>query len=71
MKITSKWLEKQNACQDGKDWFVENFKKETTLKNGNKAYTGKCPDCGTELEVVSVKPPKVKEAPKEEEDWGE
>ena len=32
MKITSKWLEKQNACSEGKNWFVENFKKETTLK---------------------------------------
>jgi len=30
-----------------------------------------CPDCGTELEIVSVNPPKVKEAPQEEEDWGE
>jgi len=30
-----------------------------------------CPDCGTELEVVSLDPPTVKEAPKEEEDWGE
>jgi predicted RNA-binding Zn-ribbon protein involved in translation (DUF1610 family) len=23
--------------------------KEVTLKNGQKAYTGKCPDCGTEI----------------------
>jgi alpha-aminoadipate carrier protein LysW len=30
-----------------------------------------CPDCGTELEVVSLDPPIVKEAPQEEEDWGE
>ncbi|MFA3781523.1 lysine biosynthesis protein LysW [Melioribacteraceae bacterium 4301-Me] len=30
-----------------------------------------CPDCGTELEVVEVNPPKLAEAPKEEEDWGE
>lgn len=30
-----------------------------------------CSDCGTELEVVSVNPPKVQEAPQEEEDWGE
>ncbi|KAF0152604.1 MAG: lysine biosynthesis protein LysW [Ignavibacteria bacterium] len=30
-----------------------------------------CTDCGTELEVVSVNPPQVKEAPQEEEDWGE
>ena len=32
MKITSKWLEKQNACPEEKAWFLENFKKETTLK---------------------------------------
>jgi alpha-aminoadipate carrier protein LysW len=30
-----------------------------------------CPDCGTELEIISINPPKVKEAPQEEEDWGE
>lgn len=30
-----------------------------------------CEDCGTELEVISVSPPEVAEAPQEEEDWGE
>ncbi|MEW6654314.1 MAG: lysine biosynthesis protein LysW [Bacteroidota bacterium] len=30
-----------------------------------------CSECGTELEVVSSNPPQVKEAPQEEEDWGE
>ncbi len=30
-----------------------------------------CSDCGTELEVVSIDPFKVEEAPQEEEDWGE
>lgn len=30
-----------------------------------------CPECGTELEVESVEPVKVAEAPTEEEDWGE
>ncbi len=30
-----------------------------------------CADCGIELEVISVKPFKVDEAPMEEEDWGE
>ena len=30
-----------------------------------------CSECGEELEVVSVNPPKLKEAPQEEEDWGE
>lgn len=30
-----------------------------------------CPECGTELEVIALDPPTVKEAPQEEEDWGE
>jgi alpha-aminoadipate carrier protein LysW len=30
-----------------------------------------CPDCGVELEVVSVKPVELARAPEEEEDWGE
>ena len=30
-----------------------------------------CPDCGTELEVMSIDPPKLAEAPEEEEEWGE
>lgn len=30
-----------------------------------------CADCGTELEVTSLDPPEVAEAPSEEEDWGE
>lgn len=30
-----------------------------------------CPDCGVELEVTSVDPFTVQEAPQEEEDWGE
>jgi alpha-aminoadipate/glutamate carrier protein LysW len=30
-----------------------------------------CPDCGVDLEVVSLKPAKVQLAPAEEEDWGE
>ena len=30
-----------------------------------------CPDCGVDLEVVSLKPAKVQLAPMEEEDWGE
>ena len=31
----------------------------------------RCRDCGTELEIVSLVPPEVREAPAEEEDWGE
>ena len=30
-----------------------------------------CPDCGVELEVVSVNPVTVAPAPEVEEDWGE
>lgn len=30
-----------------------------------------CPECGTTLEVVSLTPPVLEEAPEEEEDWGE
>jgi alpha-aminoadipate carrier protein LysW len=30
-----------------------------------------CPDCGTELEVLSLNPLRLEEAPEVEEDWGE
>jgi alpha-aminoadipate carrier protein LysW len=30
-----------------------------------------CPDCGVDLEVMSLEPPQVDLAPMEEEDWGE
>lgn len=30
-----------------------------------------CPDCGVDLEVVSLEPVAVELAPMEEEDWGE
>jgi alpha-aminoadipate carrier protein LysW len=30
-----------------------------------------CPDCGAELEVVSLNPPTLVLAPEVEEDWGE
>lgn len=30
-----------------------------------------CPDCGVELEVISLNPLKLDLAPQEEEDWGE
>lgn len=30
-----------------------------------------CPDCGVELEVISLDPPTLDLAPQEEEDWGE
>lgn len=30
-----------------------------------------CPECGVDLEVVSLDPPELELAPMEEEDWGE
>ena len=30
-----------------------------------------CPDCGIDLEVISLDPPQLELAPMEEEDWGE
>jgi len=30
-----------------------------------------CPDCGSELEIVSLSPLSLEEAPEIEEDWGE
>ena len=30
-----------------------------------------CPECGTELEVISLNPPALDLAPSSEEDWGE
>lgn len=30
-----------------------------------------CPDCAIELEVTSIDPLTVEEAPEEDEDWGE
>ena len=30
-----------------------------------------CPDCGVDLEVISLNPAKVELAPMEQEDWGE
>jgi alpha-aminoadipate carrier protein LysW len=30
-----------------------------------------CPDCGSELEVLSLDPVQLVEAPETEEDWGE
>jgi alpha-aminoadipate carrier protein LysW len=30
-----------------------------------------CPECGVELEVISVDPPELAVAPEVEEDWGE
>jgi len=45
---------------------------EITLETN--AETGEiivCPDCGVDLEIVSLDPAKVDLAPMEQEDWGE
>ena len=45
---------------------------DITLESGT--VTGEiivCPDCGVDLEVLSLEPPTVDMAPMEEEDWGE
>ncbi len=45
---------------------------EIVLEKGTvKGELIECNDCGTELEVISVNPVIVSEAPQEEEDWGE
>ena len=45
---------------------------EVTLDSGTvKGELIECSDCGIDLEVISVKPFRVDEAPLEEEDWGE
>lgn len=44
------------------------------VKLSNDAEAGELLDCGecdSELELVTVDPPELKEAPQEEEDWGE
>lgn len=47
---------------------------EGSLRLGDDLVEGElveCPECGTELEVKSVDPVTLAEAPTEEEDWGE
>ena len=41
------------------------------LENAIEGELIVCPECGTEMEVVSINPPKLELAPSEEEDWGE
>lgn len=45
---------------------------ELTLEDGTMVNEIiPCPDCGAELEVTSLDPLKLEEAPEVEEDWGE
>ena len=43
------------------------LKEENTVKN----EILECSDCATELEVISLEPFDIQEAPSAEEDWGE
>ena len=44
---------------------------EITLDKPMRGEIVSCPDCGVELEVVSVNPLTLEPAPMEEEDYGE
>jgi alpha-aminoadipate carrier protein LysW len=44
---------------------------EVKLKNVMQNEIVQCPDCGADLEVVSISPVTLELAPEEEEDWGE
>ena len=44
---------------------------EIELKNVMQNEIVQCPDCGVDLEVVSLEPLQLAPAPEEEEDWGE
>jgi alpha-aminoadipate/glutamate carrier protein LysW len=47
---------------------------EATISMSSETEAGEiivCPDCGVDLEVISLEPAKVELAPMEAEDWGE
>jgi alpha-aminoadipate carrier protein LysW len=47
---------------------------EAEIPLGSSTEVGEiiqCPDCGLDLEVISLEPPVLAPAPEEEEDWGE
>ena len=44
---------------------------EFTLDDVMEGEIVDCPECGVELEVISVEPLALELAPEEEEDWGE
>jgi alpha-aminoadipate carrier protein LysW len=45
--------------------------KHIDLADAEQGELVTCPECGTEMEVVSLAPPALEPAPPEEEDWGE
>ncbi|HFB67386.1 MAG TPA: lysine biosynthesis protein LysW [Calditrichae bacterium] len=47
---------------------------DAEIQLGNDIIEGElivCEECGSELEIVSLDPLRLEEAPQEEEDWGE
>ncbi|MBU1097949.1 MAG: lysine biosynthesis protein LysW [Ignavibacteriae bacterium HGW-Ignavibacteriae-2] len=47
---------------------------DALLELDDKVVSGElieCQDCGAELEVIKTNPVKLREAPQEEEDWGQ
>jgi len=47
---------------------------ETNLTLGESPFLNEiitCGECGSDLEVINLNPLQVREAPREEEDWGE
>jgi alpha-aminoadipate carrier protein LysW len=45
--------------------------KKIDLSDAEEGELITCPECGTEMEVVSLNPPSLEPAPPEQEDWGE
>ena len=45
--------------------------KNIDLSDAEEGELITCPECGTEMEVISLNPPSLEPAPPEEEDWGE
>jgi alpha-aminoadipate carrier protein LysW len=47
---------------------------QAEIKPGNDLQKGEvvtCPECSTDLEIISVKPLKIALAPEVQEDWGQ
>ncbi len=42
-----------------------------TLSDPTQGDIIPCPDCGAELQVISVEPPELALAPEVDEDWGQ
>jgi alpha-aminoadipate/glutamate carrier protein LysW len=69
--VTLRWLQQEERAVAGRAECPECG--ADIVLNGNvvEGEILSCGECGVELEVVSLDPPKVEPAPEEEEDWGE